>query len=322
MKRFLTLIFAVTLLFSACVLGKGKINYYAKANLEFHLRQTPSKEGRRVVKINDDEEVAVLQVEGEWALCQKGNSKGYAHIEWLRRYRPLNAYTHPIPGTERMSGLAIMKLPAMLGLEGIIPSVILPGETIVLDSTENLSAVISFWRDKVTLQNGAFEYFAFKEPMDALPGEPISGFTTFWHKDTGNKLSENRVFNIQEAAKRINNVLIEPQGNFSFNTYCGPYQKSNGYLIGPIIGREKTGYAGGVCQLSTTLFLAITQLPVRIDEWALHSSYGVAYAPLWRDSTVGSYSDLLFTNLMPYAIRLEAKAQQNSITVIVYRADQ
>jgi len=36
---------------------------------------------------------------------------------------------------------------------------------------------------------------------------------------------------------------------------------------------------------------------------------------------VGNFSDLAFTNQMPYAIRLSAKAQQDCVTVVVYRTD-
>ncbi len=322
MKRFLTLILAVMLLCSATAYGKNKINYYATANLEFHLRKTPSKDGQKVVKINDDEEVAVLHVDGEWALCQKGKSKGYAHIDWLRRYRPLSAYEHPIPGATRQSGLAVMKLPAMLAVEGVTPSVLLPGDLVAVHNVKGQTASVNIWRDTSVLQNSSFDFVPFPKPEDAKPGEAIAAFTTFWHKDTGRRLHDNRVFNIQESARRIDGVLVEPEGKFSFNACCGPYRKSNGYLLAPNISEDGSGYGGGVCQLSTTLLLAISQVPVYMDEWELHSSYGVPYAPVSLDSAVGSFSDLIFTNLMPYTIRLHAKAQQDSVTVVIYRADQ
>jgi len=321
MKRLPTLILTMILLCSVCVLGQGKINYYATANINFHLRKTPSKEGRKVVQIIEDETVAVLRVDGEWALCQKGNSKGYAYVEWLRRYRPLNAYKHPIPGTTRQTGLAVMKLPAMLATEGVVPSVLLPGDVVAVHNVQGQTADVNIWQGKSILQNSAFEYTPFPKPEDALPGEAIAAFTTFWNKDTGRRLHDNRVFNIHESARRIDNVMIEPAGSFSFNAYCAPYRKSNGYLLAPNISQDGSGYGGGVCQVSTTLLLAVAQLPVCVDKWELHSSYGVPYAPLWLDSAVGNFSDLAFTNQMPYAIRLSAKAQQDCVTVVVYRTD-
>lgn len=91
--------------------------------------------------------------------------------------------------------------------------------------------------------------------------------------------------------------------------------------MAPNISSDGKGYGGGVCQLSTTLYNAALGLPFRIDEWRVHRERGVAYVPQYFDAAVGSYSDLAFTNLLPYAISLEVLTQNGALTVLIRRAD-
>ena len=92
--------------------------------------------------------------------------------------------------------------------------------------------------------------------------------------------------------------------------------------MAPNISSDGKGYGGGVCQLSTTLYNAALGLPLRIDRWKVHRERGVDYIPQYFDAAVGSYSDLAFTNLLPYAISLEVLTQNGALTVLIRRADE
>ena len=52
----------------------------------------------------------------------------------------------------------------------------------------------------------------------------------------------------------------------------------------------------------------------------VHRERGVKYIPQWFDSAVGPYSDLKFTNTLPYPIQLWANPQGGALTVLIYRA--
>lgn len=84
----------------------------------------------------------------------------------------------------------------------------------------------------------------------------------------------NRVHNVALAASKINGVLIAPDEVFSFNKTIGDISKYTGYKEAYVISGGKTilGDGGGVCQVSTTLFRAVLNAGIPVEE-----RYGHAY---------------------------------------------
>ena len=137
---------------------------------------------------------------------------------------------------------------------------------------------------------------------------------------------ENRYNNIKIVADKLNGFVLQPGSGFSFNDELGPYGKDDGFLEAKILlsnGEESTGYGGGVCQLSTTLYNAIKDLEdIEITEHHNHST-PVAYAPKNQDATVSLQSglDFKFINNYDYPIRFETMHNPNKLTVEVHRSD-
>lgn len=137
---------------------------------------------------------------------------------------------------------------------------------------------------------------------------------------------ENRYNNIKIVADKLNGFVLEPSSGFSFNDELGPYGKDDGFLEAKILlsnGEESTGYGGGVCQLSTTLYNAIKDLDgIEITEHHNHS-VPVAYAPKNQDATVSLQSglDFKFINNNDYPIRFETAHNPNKLTVKVYKKE-
>ena len=95
-------------------------------------------------------------------------------------------------------------------------------------------------------------------------------------------------------------------------------------MEGPIINyvsSQKLGYGGGICQVSTTLYNAILQIPIEVIKQQVHSSYGISYVPLDMDAAVGNGNiDLRLRNTLPYDGRFVLQAVDGVLTVLVYRA--
>ncbi len=89
---------------------------------------------------------------------------------------------------------------------------------------------------------------------------------------------ENRAYNINLAATRINGALVEPGETFSFNKTVGDISSLTGYKQAYVISGGKTilGDGGGVCQVSTTLFRAALNAGLPITERNQHA-YRVGY---------------------------------------------
>ncbi len=123
-----------------------------------------------------------------------------------------------------------------------------------------------------------------------------SGTSLFQHS------IENRIYNVNLAASRLNGILVAPGETFSFAKYLGDVSAFTGYKQAYVIQNGKTilGDGGGVCQVSTTLFRAILNAGLPVVERTAHA-YRVGYyeqdSPPGIDATVYVPSvDLKFRN--------------------------
>jgi vancomycin resistance protein YoaR len=106
-----------------------------------------------------------------------------------------------------------------------------------------------------------------------------------------------RVHNIRLAAALINNTVIEPGYEFSFNRRLGEPTADRGFLPATIFaeGRLEQDVGGGVCQVSSTVYNAALAAGLTITERHPHSR-PVAYVPPGRDATTYTDKDLRFIN--------------------------
>lgn len=120
----------------------------------------------------------------------------------------------------------------------------------------------------------------------------------------------SRIHNVSLAAKIINNTIVKPGEEFSFNKTLGDVSKATGFQPAYVIqsGQTVLGDGGGVCQVSTTLFRALLDSGLQITKRKAHS-YRVSYYELNRDpgfdATVFSGEvDLRFINDTQNAVLL------------------
>lgn len=98
---------------------------------------------------------------------------------------------------------------------------------------------------------------------------------------------KNRVENIRLACSSVSGKKLLPGEEFSFNKMTGPRSPSRGYKAAPVIfkGEKSYGVGGGVCQVSTTIYMAAVGASLEITERHIHSEE-VLYAPNHTDATV------------------------------------
>ena len=110
--------------------------------------------------------------------------------------------------------------------------------------------------------------------------------------------TEERTSNIRTAFSRINGTILEPGKKFSFNNVTLNRKLENGYkyAIEYESGFERMGIGGGVCQASTTVYLAALQSGLEIVNRSSHSDR-VSYTTFGQDATVVyGRLDLVFRN--------------------------
>lgn len=142
------------------------------------------------------------------------------------------------------------------------------------------------------------------------------GTSTYFHSIPG------RVHNVSLATNRINGTLVAPNETFSFNQALGDVSKFTGYKSAYVILNGKTvlGDGGGVCQVSSTLFRAVLNAGLPIDQRVAHA-YRVGYyeqgSPPGLDATVYAPSpDFKFTNNTGNHILITAKADPKNYSLI------
>ena len=124
----------------------------------------------------------------------------------------------------------------------------------------------------------------------------------------------NRWHNVETACERVNGTILLPGEVFSYNELCGPYSQAGGYLKAGayVSGTTQDTWAGGICQLSSTIYYTTLKANLETVERSKHK-YDVGYLPSGMDATV--YSDTLdfkFKNNTDYPIKIVTTLTKDS----------
>ena len=117
---------------------------------------------------------------------------------------------------------------------------------------------------------------------------PIAAYTSYYDM-AQNDVNKSRIVNIRVACERLTRVM-QPGEELDFNDDVGPYRKSLGYQPAWVLmdGTSVLGYGGGTCQVSSTLYNALLQLPkVEILQRRPHGPSGAKYLPHGVDAAGG-----------------------------------
>lgn len=130
----------------------------------------------------------------------------------------------------------------------------------------------------------------------------LGTFTTSFRYD-----NPNRVQNIENGARRIGRLLIEPGEELSACRLMGPYTEENGYTIDFMFMDNQVieAIGGGICQVASTLYNALLYAEIEILERNAHS-IPVSYVLYSREATiVEGLFDLRWRNHMETPIYIE-----------------
>lgn len=142
----------------------------------------------------------------------------------------------------------------------------------------------------------------------------IASFSTkIYSKDSA------RQNNIKITCNTLNNTTVNSGETFSFCQTVGQATSSKGYEKADIYdrnGNKKQGLGGGNCQVSTTLYNAVLEVPsLVVTERHAHSN-NVPYIQKGKDAAVayGSY-DLKFKNNSSNSIKILSSTDGNYVYI-------
>ena len=140
--------------------------------------------------------------------------------------------------------------------------------------------------------------------------------------------SANRKFNVKLSAQACNNVILMPGEEFSYNNTTGSRSADKGYLPAPVYsgGASVDETGGGICQTSSTIYLAVLHTTLEVVERSAHM-YATGYVQDGMDATVyyGAL-DFRFKNSTNYPVKLVTESYDKNgsryLTVKIYGTNE
>lgn len=129
-----------------------------------------------------------------------------------------------------------------------------------------------------------------------------------------------RTSNVALAAKFCNGTILNPGDVFSYNGIVGPRTAERGFKEASVYVGDKVedGLGGGICQVSSTIYLATLYSDLKVVERYNHSREAT-YMPTGQDATVSYGSkNYRFQNDTKYPIKVVTKISGNRLTVTIY----
>ncbi|MBQ8698783.1 MAG: VanW family protein [Schwartzia sp.] len=166
---------------------------------------------------------------------------------------------------------------------------------------------------RTTIEPAETEPSIHLEDLNAIDGI-LSSATTYYIDGTG------RGDNIEIAAAALDECIVRPGEELSFNATVGSRVASAGYAIAPVIvnGKVEQDIGGGVCQVSSTLYNAILTAGLEPTARTSHF-YPSTYVDAGLDATVADGQiDFVFQNTLPHPVLLRSGASGGTLTVSVY----
>ncbi|MBR2719537.1 MAG: VanW family protein [Clostridia bacterium] len=291
-----------------------------------------SLESKRITYINSvNTKLDVLYVGSYWAIVRYNNNIGYIKRDRIHKVTPVDPVNTPPYGTQKSAYIATTaqacEVRKSMSDSDASWVVLKPGTKLSIWKIQDGWAIVPYWR--------TYGYIDLNDLTDLIPVSPtddpiteetpIAAYTSYYDMST-TKINQSRLVNIDVACQRLTRVM-QPGESLNFNKQVGPYRPQYGYQKAWVLvnGESVPGYGGGTCQVSSTLYNALLQLPgVEILQRRPHGPAGAKYLPHGVDAAVGNDDlNLRFRNNYDFPIRVEGHTSYDgALLMVVYKVNE
>lgn len=137
------------------------------------------------------------------------------------------------------------------------------------------------------------------------------------HCETPYSNNPKRIVNLGLACKALDGLVLEPGQEFSYNETLGERTAEKGYQPAPAYSGTTLvdSLGGGICQVSSTLYLASVYAELTILERVNHG-FPVHYIPYGMDATVNwGFTDLKMRNDSPLPVKIHAETSDGYVRI-------
>ena len=272
-------------------------------------------------------EVIVSEVDGDWCRARYNGKTGYMLCDSLFKWDRLVWDAGEIPGLDIMPLMVFTNKSTDIVSydDGEVFQTVNPGAAFCAYEKDEMGRYgVPYHRTKGYVSEKDVAYvMPVVDWEQAQPGDLISVMTTFYAVGVYSLQYQGRNWNIHLASGLISGVVLQPGETYDQNQVIGPYRKSTGYKSAPIMSKNAlTGYGGGTCQVSSTLYNALLQLPgINILYRRAHGENAAPYLPHGVDAAVGNKTqNLRWRNDYDFPIRVEAHTSgDGALCMLIYR---
>lgn len=278
----------------------------------------------------------ILYVGLRWFIVRVDNQIGYVVREWVEfgsikavdpaGTAPFNVQKHSYTAVAAKTCHVRKNMTYNMGAEddGNNYVILNPGTKLTVWKFYKGWAVVNYMREYGYIDPNELADLQPVSPTDEemYEGCPIAAYTSYY-KMVQTKNNISRIKNIGIGCGLIS-MILEPGQTFNGNDVMGPYGPKRGYEPAIVMkdGKDVLGYGGGTCQVSSTLYNCVQQLPgLRVDHRRAHGLSGATYLPIHCDAAVGTDTqNFIFTNMYDYPIRIDATSSgDGALSIRIYK---
>ena len=288
-------------------------------------------ESKRVKSYGSTVTADVLYIGSNWAIVRKDGDIGYIKRQRIYDVTPVDPVNTPPYGVQKSIYIAttadVCEVRKSMSDDDESWVVLNPGTMLSIWQIQDGWAIVPYWR--------TYGYINLNDLTDLIPvsptdaplrdDSPIAAYTSYYTM-VQTEINQGRIINISVACNRLTRVM-QPGEELNFNQDVGPYKKSLGYQPAYVLvdGKSVPGYGGGTCQVSSTLYNALLQLPgIEVLQRRPHGPGGAKYLPHGVDAAVGNTNlNLRFRNNYDFPIRVEGHTSDDgALLMVVYKVSE
>lgn len=328
-RRLLALILALCLLPGSMALAADKDVIYHGIITRRYKDSTTSvykemdKDSKVLKYMMPGAKIDILAIYPGWVAIRYG-AKGVAYIlrnriDVTETVDPVN--TPPYPVMEQSYYAVIdrtVEVKAGKSADSETLEILTPGARVALEGVEEGWARLVYKRQYgyIDTRDLSALYPVASNELTADTETPITVFHSFFKDDPP------RNNNLAVASGYISQVL-QPGQSMNFNDTVSPFSAANGYQLAGVLvnGELDAGYGGGSCQVSSTLWDALMQLPgITVLMRKPHGDNAASYLPHGMDASSGTDNlNFIFRNDYDFPIRIDASTHDLCLFVAVYK---
>ena len=335
MKKLFCLLLLLTLLPVLPAGAETRPLYTATSKISAPIYAEMDKSSAQVGRFNAGVSIDVYAIYPEWLEIGTGKGRGYIPRTYLfagkavdkENTPPWGVVFYQYVGLTGAAGADILTAPAA-GSPSLIH--LDPGTQVSVMELENGWAKLVYYRQYGYIDTNLLSELlpVCADPASATSRAPIATFTSYYVTDSDDEGVSGKEINIGVNCADMNGLVLEAGEYMDYDVRFGPYGPLKNYVKGPVLLDSGWGLGpgGGVCQVSSTLYNVLLQLPgINIIHAQPHGASGVAYLPVDMDAAVGNAShsvDMMFRNDYDFSIRVEALAQHGALFIAIYRVTE